>query len=197
MTNTMVTFYPEPLNIDYLIGDLRFNYGDFTGAIYSDTMIRTALVNGIRFLQKRWASKYQIYSDDAFVAFNSDSSIVANTADGQATIPSGLVAGDVFRNPYITFTQPSPPTIETNDEMAIILAATYLLRKADVASSSTELVSWATEDIRFTNLSQGGLRSKLLAADKDALDDYFRKNIAKPRRSDFPVTYLPGYNEIR
>ena len=196
---TTVTYYSNPINVDYLLPQVRLNYGDLDGSVFTDTTIRTGLVNGVRYLQKKWASKYQIYESNLMVNPQPPSVpagyILANTVDGQAYIPSGLISGDVFRNPYLSFASPNP-VLMSEDETPIVLSATYLLRKARASSSSEELVSWSTEDIRFTNLSKERSIRQLLEADAKALDDYFRKKLAAPIRVEYPLGYIPGLHDI-
>jgi hypothetical protein len=197
---TTATFILEPTNVDYLIPDLRLVYGDLTGSTFSDTIMRTALVNGVKFLQRRWVSKYQVYTETiltdpqpaAIAGY-----VYANTIDGQAYIPSGLAEGSVFRNPFVTFTQYSPPIIQSEDEVAIVLAAKLLLRRSQVASSASAFVSWKTEDISYSNLGSERSLTKLLESDQKELDDYFRSKIAKPQRSDFVVSYVPGLDDVQ
>ena len=192
--STIVTFNIEVTNLDYLIPGARIRFGDLTGSAYSDTTFRTALVNAVGFLQAKWQSKYQIYSDAIKVnpqpVTVPSGYILANTSHGQTYIPAGLSEGSVFRNPYIVFTQPSPPVLQSEDEEAIILAAVYLLRGVQTSSSLAGFVSWATEDIRYSNLgSQRGL-SDLLDRDLSNLNEYFKKKIAKPQRSAFPIVVM-------
>jgi hypothetical protein len=189
--STLVTFYIEPTNLDSLIAPLRLKFGDLTGSVYSDTIMRTALVSGVDMLHKRWQGKYQVYNDEMLV--NPQPSnvpagyVYANTADGQAYIPEGLVNGDIFRNPFMSFPQTSPPIIQAEDRVAIILAARYILRVSQISSSVGSFVSWGTEDIRYSNLgSERGL-SKLVESDLKELDDYFKSSIAIPQISSFPV----------
>lgn len=196
---TLVTFNTEATNLDHLIPNARIRFGDLTGATYSDTVIRTSLVNAVRFLQPRWQSKYQIYTSSIRVdpqpVTVPSGYILANTSHGQTYIPAGLSEGDAFRNPYITFTQPSPPILQSEDEEAIVLAAVYLLRSVQTSSSLTGFVSWSTEDIRYSNLgSERGL-SKLLERDLFNLDEYFKKKIAKPQISHFPLVIIEGQVE--
>lgn len=191
---TAVTFNTELTNLDYLIPNVRIRFGDLTGATYSDTILRTALVNAVGFLQPRWQSKYQIYTTpirvDPQPITVPSGNILANTSHGQTYIPDGLVEGDVFRNPYVVFSQQSPPIIQSEDEEAIVLAAVYLLRSVQISSSLTGFVSWSTEDIRYSNLgSERGL-GKLLEQDLFNLNDYFKKRIAKPQISSFPQVYV-------
>lgn len=193
--STTVTFNTEATNLDHLIQNVRIRFGDLTGTTYSDTIIRTSLVNAVGFLQPRWQSKYQVYTDSIVVDPQPitvpSGYILANTSHGQTYIPAGLSEGSVFRNPYIAFTQPSPPIIQSEDEEAIVLAAVYLLRGVQVSSSITGFVSWRTEDISYSNLgSERGL-GKLLEQDLFNLNDYFKKRIAKPQISAFPIVIIP------
>jgi hypothetical protein len=196
---TTVTFNTEATNLDHLIPNVRIRFGDLTGATYSDTIIRTALVNAIGYLQPRWQSKYQIFTDSIVVdpqpAGVPSGYLLANTSHGQTYIPDGLTEGSAFRNPYVTFVQPYPPTLASEDEEAIVLAAVYLLRSVQISSSLTGFVSWSTEDIRYSNLgSERGL-GKLLEQDLKNLNDYFMKKIAKPQVSQFPVVAIDGQIE--
>lgn len=192
---TTVTFNTEATNLDHLIPNVRIRFGDLTGATYSDTIIRTSLVNAIGFLQPRWQSKYQVYNESIIVdpqpATVPSGYLLANTSHGQTYIPAGLSEGSVFRNPYVIFTQPSPPILQSEDEEAIVLAAVYLLRSVQISSSLTGFVSWSTEDIRYSNLgSERGL-GKLLEGDLASLNAYFLKRIAKPQISHFPTIAIP------
>lgn len=196
---TAVTFYTEETNLDFLMPVARITFGDLTGSTYSDTVIRTALVSSVTLLASRWQSKYQVFRDDLVVSpqpvTTPSGYVYTNTVHGQAYIPDGLVEGSVFRNPFVEFTQSAPPVIQTEDEMALVLGAVLLLRKAQVSSSLAGFVSWSTEDIRYSNLgSERGL-DKLLAGDILALDTYFITRIAKPRRSEFPIAYIPSLHD--
>lgn len=197
---TAVSFYLEPTNVDYLIPDLRLMYGDVTGDVYSDTLMRTALVNGVKLLQRRWLSKYQVYTSTLLVdpqpSDTPSGYVYANTIDGQAYIPSGLASGSVFRNPFVTFTQTSPPVIQSEDDVAIVLAAKVLLRRSQISSSASSFVSWKTEDISYSNLGSERSLAKVLESDQKELDDYFRSKIAQPQRSEFVISYIPGLDDI-
>lgn len=201
MANTVAFFYTEPTNMDHMLGDLRMIYGDVEATIYSDTIMRTALVNGVKYLQRRWLSKYQVYTSTLSVDPQPDNVpngyVYANTIHGQAYIPSGLAEGSVFRNGFVTFTQTSPPIIQSEDEIAILLAAKLLLRRSQIASSATAFVSWKTEDIGYSNLGSERSLSKILESDQKELDDYFRSKIAQPQRSDFALSFIPGLDEVQ
>lgn len=197
---TAVTFYEDEINLDYLMPEVRMQFGDLTGSIFSDTIIRTSLVSAVRYLQRIWNGKYQIYLD-ANLLVPQPTSVPSgykriNSLFGEADIPSTFVEGSLFRDPYAVFGASSPPLIESIDEQAIILAAVYILRKAQVSSNVGDFLSWGTEDIRYNNLGAERGYSKLLAQDLAALNDYIRSKIAKPRRSDFPVGYIPTLSEL-
>lgn len=198
--STAVTFYTEPTNMDYLLGDVRMQFGDLDGSIFSDTIVRTSLVSAVRYLQRSWNGKYQIYMEEAQLnpqpADVPAGYIRINSLFGVADIPNTTTIGSIFRDPYATFNNFAPPLIESVDEQAIILAATYLLRKASISSSVTDFVAWGTEDIRYNNLGAERGMTKLLEQDLTALNDYIKSKIAKPRRSDFPVTYIPVLSDL-
>jgi len=195
MTNTTVVFYTEPSNIDYLMPEVRFRFGDFTGDVYSDTIIRTALISAIRFLQNKFDGKYQIYTEASQVipqpADVPSGYIRVNSLHGQADLINTYQEGDIYRDPYITFSATSPPLIEITDEEVIILAAVYLLRKAQISSNAGDFVSWSTEDIRYSNAGYERGLSGLLAQDLAALNEYIKSKLGKPKRADFPITYIP------
>jgi hypothetical protein len=195
MTNTVFQFYTEPSNIDYLGPEVRFRFGDLTGDIYSDTIVRTALISGIRFLQNKFDGKYQIYTEASKVV-PQPSDIAAgyirvNSLHGPADLINTYVEGDIYRDPYITFSSTPPPLIEISDEEVIILAAVYLLRKSQISSNAGEFVSWSTEDIRYSNAGFERGLSTLLQQDLAALNEYIKSKLGRPQRANFPVTYIP------
>jgi hypothetical protein len=192
MTNTLVNFYQEPLNIDYLMLDVRFQFGDFDATIFSDTMVRTAIVSAVRFLQRVWNGKYQIYRDanklNPQPADVPAGYVRISSLNGTADVPATFIDGSIFRDPYAVFTD-LQGFIEAVDEQAIILAAVYLLRKVQVTSSASEFISWSTEDIRYSNLGTERGLSSALADDLNNLNLYLRSKIGKPKRSSFPIQY--------
>lgn len=198
--STTVVFYTEPTNLDYLMPDVRTQFGDFEGTIFSDTIIRSTIVSAVRFLQRKWNGKYQIYMEDSALDPQPDGVpagfIRINSLHGQADIPATTVQGSIFRDPYTQFTAYAPPLIESIDEQAIVLAAVYLLRKAQVSSNVGDFLSWGTEDIRYNNLGVERGLSKLLQNDLDALNDYLKTRIARPQRSEFPIGYIPSLTEV-
>lgn len=182
-------------NIDYMIDQVRLRLGDFDGTIYSDTLIRTALISGIKYLQKRWRSKYQVVTSGTYTGDNSAAPsgfAQASTVDGIAYIPFGLSNNDVYRNPFVTFNQDPPPVIEQNDEDAIVLATAYIVHLAKLTNSSSAFVSWSTEDIRFTNTTAANTMRAVLETLQTELNTVFATRIAQPVVSRQPVNIITG-----
>lgn len=198
--STLVTFYTEPTNVDYLMGDVRMQFGDLDGSLFSDTIIRTSLISAVRYLQRTWNGKYQVYRNEMDIVPQPDSVPVGykriNSLYGVADVPTTIVEGSVFRDPYAVFTLEAPPLMESIDEQALILAAKYILRSAQISSSASDFVAWGTEDIRYNNLGAERGMTKLLQQDLDALNNYIRSKIAKPRRTDFAPAYIPMLSEL-
>lgn len=195
MTGTAVTFPVDPTNLDYLMPDTRLQLGDLTGSLFSDQIVRFGLISAIRYLQRIWNGKYQLYIDKDIL--NPQPSGVPsgytriNSLHGVADIPNTYTFYSVFRDPYIQFISNAAMIIEPIDEQAIILAAVYLLRKVQITSNVTDFVSWSTEDIKYSNLgSQRGL-SQLLESDLLALNTYIASKLGKPRISKFSPQYIP------
>lgn len=193
---TTVTFYTDPLNIDYLILNVRLSFGDLDGSLFSDTVVRTAIVQAVTMLQHKWYSKYQVFNtalvinpqpDDVPTGF-----IAINGFNGIQYVKDTLVNGDVFRSAYIEFSQVGE-LFENADEQAVILAATYILRRIQLTSGLNDFVSWTTEDIRYSNLGSERSISKLLEIDLKALNDWFGTSLGKPRLLRFDSALIPGY----
>jgi hypothetical protein len=198
--STTVSFYTEPTNIDQLMTDVRIQFGDIDGSIYSDTIIRTALISGVRFLQRSWNGKYQVYLTsmqlDPQPSDVPSGYVRINSLHGVADILATTAEGSVFRDPYAEFAVASPPILESTDEQALILAAVYILRKGHVSSNVGDFLAWGTEDIRYNNLGVERGLSKLLENDLKALQDYIRSKIAQPKRTTFPITEIPVLSDL-
>lgn len=196
---TIATFYPDPTNIDYLIPSVRISFGDLDGTTFSDTIVRTSIINAVSFLQPKWYSKYQVYKTSLNVVPQPEDTpagyIAINGYNGIQYVPDTIIDGDVFRSAYIEFTQVGN-LFETADEYAVILAATYILRRIQLTSSLNDFVSWTTEDIRYSNLGSERSISKLLEMDLEALNSWFGKGLGKPRMLNFAPAYIPGFSSL-
>lgn len=184
-------------NIDYLMDAVRIRLGDYDGTLYSDALLRTSLVTAIKFLQKRWKSKYQVVTANTYTGNSSQETPPAGTArastvDGIGYIPLGLNVNDIFRNPFLSFTQEYPPVLEQNDEDAVVIATAYIVHLAKLTSSSSTFVSWSTEDIRYTNTAASASMKTVLETLLEELNVLFATRIATPVVSRLPLNIITG-----
>lgn len=184
-------------NIDYLMDSVRLRLGDFDGTQYSDALVRTGLVTGVKFLQKRWKSKYQVFASGTASEIQPSGAIDqgliwCSTVNGYAFLDAGLVENDIFRNPFLEFEQPAPPIVEQNDEDALVLAAMYLIHLAKLTSSSSTFVSWSTEDLRYTNSEASRSMKLVLETILAELNTLFKTRIAQPTATRQPLNVYIG-----
>lgn len=184
-------------NIDYLMDSVRLRLGDFDGTQYSDTLVRTGLITGVKFLQKRWKSKYQVFASGTTSAIQPSGAIDqgliwCSTVNGYAFLDAGLTENDIFRNPFLEFGQPAPPIVEQNDEDALVLAAMYLIHLAKLTSSSSTFVSWSTEDLRYTNSEASRSMKLVLETILAELNTLFKTRIAQPTATRQPLNVYIG-----
>lgn len=150
------------INMDYLIPSLRLQLGDINSESYryTDAWLRTALVNGVKFLQKWWDNRYLIDTDY-----------------------------DVYRNTAITFAFPSPPIIQTQDERPIILASSIVIKEGSLEASSWNTGSWKDAEIAYSNIEGGKMKDSSLARDWDELTDLLKppqKRLAHTKKGSLP-----------
>lgn len=168
-------------NLDYLIDPVRIYVGDLAGTTYSDAVVRTALVYGVKSLQTRWNSRYLIFESGMANGLN------INTPFGTCTVEDVPDPYHVFRNCYHTFTSDPTPVIDQTDETPIILSAAIILRRITIMSSSSAYLSWSTPDLSVSNIQGSKNVAALLAEDIKALDVYFKSRLAAPSKSGFPL----------
>jgi hypothetical protein len=184
-------------NVDYLIESVKLRLGDFDGTQYSDSLVRTGLINGIKFLQKRWRSKYQVFNSGLISPEQPNGALAqgliwCSTVNGYAFLDASLVENDVFRNPFLEFQQPSPPIIEQDDEDAIVLSAMYLIHLAKLTSSAATFVSWSTEDLRYTNSESSKSMKVVLETILAELNVLFKTRVAMPKATRQPLNIYIG-----
>lgn len=178
-----------PTSLNYLIPRVKLNFGD----LYSDEIILESLVNAVYYSQKYWNSRYQVFTSGIINQTVPAPSgyIAVNSSDGVAIVPEDISVNDVFRNPYVTFSQDEPPTVQTVDEEGLVLTAVFLLRRLQVTNSFDAFTSWRTEDVQYSGIAAGNNLNNLLRNDEAAMKEFFRKAIGKPIRSSFgAVTVL-------
>lgn len=182
-------FVVYPINIDYLIEDVRFRIGDVDSVRFSDSLIRSALINGIRFLQSKWQRRYQLYRTTMFVE-PQPSDVPAGYVyvalpDGYNYIPSGLVENDVFRNPFSTFIDTSSSIIVQQDEYPIILSALLFLRESALSISQQTFVNWSDGEYSYSNVASSKIMQGLSGDTLSELNAYFKARRAGVLRDDF------------
>lgn len=184
----------SPTNVDYLIPDIRLAVGDLDSVVFTDTIVRTALINGIKYLQSKWHERYQIYQITMLVEPQPSDTpsgfIYAALPDGYNYIPSGLNVNDVFRNPFIAFNDPSTAVITQPDEFPIILAATLFLRQSLLSSSQQTFVNWTDGKYSYSNASSAGVMKGLSADTLALLDAYFKARRAGVLRDNFATMII-------
>jgi hypothetical protein len=168
-------------NLDYLIDPVRIYVGDLQGTTYSDAVVRTALVYGVKALQTRWNSRYLIFESGMASGLN------INTPYGTCVVEDVPNPYDVFRNCYHTFTSEDTPVIDQTDETPIILSAAIILRRISITSSSSAYLSWSTPDLSVSNIQGSKNLTALYDADVKMLDAYFKGRLAAPVKSTFPI----------
>lgn len=195
----MALFILMPANTDFLLDDIRLNLGDLSKTKYSDSILRTAVLGGVRMLQKRWKSRYVVYNDTMLQPAPGDVTVPSGYVytklfDTAMFVPSGLTADlDVVRNPLQTYTDPGPDVVSQEDKYPIVLAASIIMRKSQLTSSADSLVSWSDGEYSYSNLSSAKQLLEMFNTDKTELDSYFRRRPAVVLRSDFTFNLPPGY----
>jgi len=154
-------------DLDYLIGLLRIHLGDtdVDNLRYSTSILRTALVAGLKALGPRWKYRYSI-----------DSSY------------------NVSRNhTFLTFTLGEPPVIQYFDEYPIVLMASILIKSGVIQESSWNVGSWADDEIRYSNIQAASSRDESLVRDIALLDSIIPPRGKKLARTS--KQSLPGFTE--
>ncbi len=147
-------------NLDYLLPVLRLQVGDPDSKTFSDSLLLTALVNGVKMIASRWNSKYLIDANN-----------------------------DVYRNTTVTFAFASPPIVEQQDEIAIVLSASILTRRSFLLSSSEAFSNWSTPDLTYSNTQQARTVYNLLKSDEESLNLFFKGKLARTIKQTIGVAY--------
>lgn len=211
-------FIAYGLNVDYLLSDVRLRIGDLDNKRFSDSIVRTAIVAGVKTLERRWNSRYLVYYKDTTLVSSLPSNVMyateynaliaasgnthgidtvipigyiyVNVPQGYAIIASGLKNNDIFRNPYHTFTD-TGEVFSQEDEYPIILVAAIALRGSQLSSSADAFQSWSDGEYSFSNIASSKVMSDLYYGDIKLLDEFFKKRLARPIRESFPA-FIPG-----
>ena len=165
-----------PTNLDIYIPVVRMRVGDVTAPYrFTDTVVRTALVNGVKLLLPLWDRRYYICDPDM-----RRSSTEVMTPDGLVVLSYTVNDYDVFRNPKRVFASEPPPIVEQSDTFPIIIAASILCRQALMTSDVSSLASWRTPDFSYQQTDALRHAEALLKSDYDALNAWFKRSLGKP-----------------
>jgi hypothetical protein len=168
-------------NLDPYIPIVRIHLGDVTGTQFSDNLVRTALVYGVKALGQKWSNRYFIFTSDMAI-----SATEINTPSGIVTVATLPNEYDAFRNTYQPFTSSEPPVIEQTDETPLILMAALGVRKSVITSSMSAFTNWSTPDLSYSNVQASKSLMDMLSADQKALDDWFKTRLAKATKQNIP-----------
>lgn len=179
----------SPTNVDYLLSDIRLRVGDLDKLIFSDDIVRTALITGIKFLQSKWQGRYQVYSNTMFVTPQPDTTpinyIYVALPGGYNIIPSGLFENDVFRNPLVIFNDPSTSIISQPDEYPVTLAALLFLRESLLSSSQQTFLNWTDGKYTYSNVASSKIMQGLSGDTLAELTAYFKTKRGSIVRANF------------
>jgi hypothetical protein len=148
----------ETTTLAYLIPQLRRQLSDYTEPYdYTDVVLSGFLLDSIKALGSRWNNKYRVATVDS--------------------VPDLVVRSD---NEYL-FEFSEPPVIQYQDERAVVLQASILIKSSTKWSESGSAVSWRDEEISYSNLESARQRSSTLQDDIDELDKLFPIKLAKAK----------------
>jgi len=140
--------------LEDIIEPLRIHLGD-TGPTYSytDELLHGALRSSVNALMNRWYRKYFVDND-----------------------------GVVQRNPTASYDFSNPPVIQRQDERAIVLQASIMIKGGQKFSNVDNAISWKDDEISYSAIEAAKQRSSTLADDQSELDIILpaRKKLARP-----------------
>ena len=149
---------PETTTLAYLIPQFRRHLSDYTEPYtYSDATLSGFLFDSIKALGHRWNNKYFV----ATVASVSDLIIRNENSD--------------------LFDFSEPPVIQSQDERAIVLQASIIIKSSTKWSESGSAVNWRDEEIAFSNVQSARQRSSTLDDDVRELNELFPVKLAQSK----------------
>ncbi len=200
-------FIVYPLNIDYLIDDVRLKVGDYKDdKRYSDNVIRSAIIGGLKMLQRKWGLRYFLYQPsmianppsgwyyepvssgivDILVTIPSGYQYI-NFMNSGMVIPSGLIENDVVRNPNECFSDPLnlDMVISQDDEYIVVLAASIVLFQTYFTSSIESFQSWSDGNFSFSNITAGRSYKDFYDGALEEFNSYFKKRLHRSLVGEF------------
>ena len=149
---------PQTTTLAYLIPQLMRQLSDYTVPYtYDDTALSGFLFDSIKALGHRWNNKY----------------FVATVAD----VPDLIIRNE---NSYL-FEFSEPPVIQGQDERAIILQASIVIKSSTKWSESGSAATWRDEEISYSNVQSARQRSSTLDDDIKELNELFPIKLAQAK----------------
>ena len=148
----------QTTTLAYLIPQFRRQLSDYTTPYtYDDATLSGFLLDGVKALGHRWNNKYYV-----------------------ATVAG--VSNLIIRNAnsYL-FDFSEPPVIQTQDERAVILQASVIIKSSTKWSESGSAVNWRDEEIAYSNVQSARQRSSTLDDDVRELNELFPIKLAQSR----------------
>ncbi len=148
----------EVTTLAYLIPQFRRHLSDYTlPYTYDDTVLSGFLFDAIKALGHRWNNKYFV-----------------------ATV--GGVSDLIVRNENSNlFDFSEPPVIQSQDERAIVLQASVVIKSSTKWSESGSAVTWKDEEISYSNIQSAKQRSSTLDDDVRELNELFPVKLAQAK----------------
>jgi hypothetical protein len=148
----------ETTTLAYLIPQLRRHISDFTAPYsFDDTLLSGLLFDAIKALGRRWNNRYRVATVDS--------------------VPDLVVRSD----DSTMFTFSAPPVIQYQDERAVVLQASIILKSSTKWSESGSAVTWRDEEISYSNLESARQRSSTLQDDIGELNGMFPVKLARAK----------------
>lgn len=150
-----------PVNLDYLLPNLRLWIGDIDSTAYRYTTpwLRTALVGSVKALRAWWFDKYLIDNDTYNVSRNTDRAFLFEYAE--------------------------PPIIDHRDIYPVIIMASIIIKSGSLQNAAWDLATWRDAEIYYSNTESGKQLNDSLKRDWDLLQNYLKppqKRLAGTRK---------------
>jgi len=149
---------PQTTTLEYLIPQFRRHLSDYTVPYtYDDATLSGFLFDSIKALGHRWNNKYYVATVDS--------------------VPDLVIRNE---NSYL-FDFSEPPVIQSQDERAVILQASVIIKSSTKWSESGSAVNWRDEEIAYSNVQSARQRSSTLDDDVRELNELFPIKLAQSK----------------
>lgn len=148
---------PQTTTLTYLIAQFRRHLADYTAPYtYEDATLSGFLFDAIKALGHRWNNKYFVAIVDS--------------------VPNLIIRNE--NSDLFDFSE--PPVIQSQDERAIVLQGSIIIKSSTKWSESGSAVNWRDEEISYSNVQSARQRSSTLDDDIRELNELFPVKLAQP-----------------